>query len=126
MKKKDGKLCPVQDYRYLNDHIVKNTYPLPLVSNLINTLQCFSCFTKFNVCWGYNNIRIKDGDKWKAAFITPLGLFKPMVMFFSLCGSPLTFQTFMNSNFTDYICEGWLVIYMDDLVIGADSIEDAE
>ena len=47
-------------------------------------------------------------------------------MFFGLCGSPLTFQAFMNYNFTDYICKGWLVIYMDDLVIGANSAEDKE
>ena len=47
-------------------------------------------------------------------------------MFFGLCGSPPMFQAFMNFNFTDYICEGWLVIYMDDLVIGATSEEDEE
>ena len=76
--------------------------------------------------WGYNNIHIKEGNKWKAAFITPLGLFKPTVMFFGLCGSPLTFQAFMNFNFADYICEGWLVIYMDNLAIGATSEEDKE
>ena len=74
----------------------------------------------------HNNICIKEGDEWKATFITPLGLFEPMVMFFSLCGSPLTFQAFMNYNFADYIGEGWLVIYMDDLAIGADSLEDEE
>ena len=59
-------------------------------------------------------------------FITPLGLFEPTVMFFGLCGSPPTFQVFMNFNFTDYICKGWLVIYMDNLAIGADSMEDEE
>ena len=52
IKKKDGKLRPVQDYQYLNNHMVKNAYPLPLVSNLVNNLRCFSCFTKFNVHWG--------------------------------------------------------------------------
>ena len=59
-------------------------------------------------------------------FITPLGLFELTVMFFGLCGSPPTFQAFMNLNFTDYIHEGWLIIYMDDLAIGADSVEDKE
>ena len=59
-------------------------------------------------------------------FITPLGLFEPTVMFFSLCGSPLTFQAFMNFNFTNYIREGWLVIYMDDLTIGTNSTEDLD
>ena len=126
VKKKDGKLRPVQDYHYLNEHTVKNAYPLPLVSDLVDNLQQFSCFTKFNVRWGYNNVRIKEGDEWKAAFITPLGLFEPTVMFFGLCGSLPTFQAFMNFNFADYICKGWLVIYMDDLAIRATSKKDEE
>ena len=71
-------------------------------------------------------MRIKEGDEWKAAFITPLGLFEPTVMFFGLCGSPPTFQVFMNHNFADYICEQWLVIYMDDLVIDAHSMDVLE
>ena len=126
IKKKDGKLWPVQDYQYLNEHMVKNAYPLPLISDLVDNLWQFSHFTKFDVCWGYNNVRIKEGDEWKAAFITPLGLFEPTMMFFGLCGSPLTFQAFMNHNFADYICEQWLVIYMDDLVIRAHSTADLD
>ena len=49
VKKKDGKLRPVQDYHYLNEHTIKNAYPLPLVSDLVNNLRQFSHFTKFNV-----------------------------------------------------------------------------
>ena len=126
VKKKDGKLCLVQDYWYLNEHTVKNAYPLPLIANLVDNLRHFSCFTKFDIHWGYNNIRIKEGDKWKAAFITQLGLFELTVMFFGLCRSPPTFQAFMNYNFADYIREGWLVIYMDNLAIGTNSEEDEE
>ena len=110
----------------MNDHTVKNAYPLTLITPLIDNLQQFSCFTKFNVRLGYNSIRIKEGDEWKAMFITQLGLFEPMVMFFGLCRSPPTFQAFMNYNFADYIREGWLVIYMDNLAIGADSVEDKD
>ena len=50
MKKKDGKLQPVQDYLYLNEHTVKNAYPLPLISDLVDNLRQFSHFTKFDVC----------------------------------------------------------------------------
>ena len=45
-------------------------------------------FTKMDLRWGYNNIRIKEGDEWKAAFTTHIGLFKPVVMFFGLTNSP--------------------------------------
>jgi hypothetical protein len=84
LKKKDGRLHLVQDYRKLNDFTVKNRYPLPLASDIINRLRGAHFFTKFNVRWGYNNIRIKTGDEWKAAFTTNRGLFEPQVMFFGL------------------------------------------
>ena len=76
-------------------------------------------FTKFDIRSGYNNIRIKEGDQWKATFITSKGLFKPIVMFFGLSNSPATFQRFMNNSFKDMIAEGWLIVYMDDMLITA-------
>ena len=69
MPKKDGRKWMVQDYRYLNEHTVWNNYPLLLISQLINKLKGSQYFTKIDLRWGYNNVRIKEGDKWKAAFI---------------------------------------------------------
>jgi hypothetical protein len=91
VKKKDGRLHLVQDYRKLNDFTIKNRYPLPLASDIINRLRQARIFTKFDVRWGYNNIRIKAGDEWKAAFTTNRGLFEPQVMLFGLTNSPATF-----------------------------------
>ena len=116
-KKKAGKLCPCQDYQYLNSHTIKNTYPLPLISDLVDKLQESLIFTKFNVWWGYNNVLIKPEDQWKAAFTTPLGLFELNIMFFGMYNSPAIFQAFMENHFEDYTTEGWLVIYMDNLLI---------
>ena len=76
-------------------------------------------FTRFSIRSGYNNIRIKEGDQWKAAYITSKGLFEPTVMFFRLSNSPTTFQRFMNDLFKDMIAEGWLIVYMDDMLITA-------
>ncbi|KAF8660114.1 hypothetical protein AX14_007459 [Amanita brunnescens Koide BX004] len=70
-----------------------------------------------DVRWGYNNIRIKDGDEYKAAFRTNRGLFEPLVMFFGLTNSPATFQTMMNDIFREEIAQGWVVIYMDDILV---------
>ena len=92
VKKKDGKLCPCQDYRYLNEHTVRDAYPLPLISDLIDKLQGAELFTKFDIQWGYNNVRIKDGHQWKGAFTTHRGLFEPLVMFFRMTNSPAMFQ----------------------------------
>ena len=74
-------------------------------------------FTKVDIRWGYNNIRIKKGDKHKAAFITNQGLFEPTVMFFRLTNSLTTFQTMMNAIFAKEIAEGWLIVDMDDILV---------
>ena len=74
-------------------------------------------FTKLDVCWGFNNIWICEGDEWKAAFHTNCGLFEPQVMFFGLTNSPATFQTMMNVIFQDMIAEGVVCIYLDDILI---------
>jgi hypothetical protein len=58
IKKKDGKLCFIQDYRTLNTITRKNRYPLPLIDDLIHRLKGMHYFTKFNICWGYNNVHI--------------------------------------------------------------------
>jgi transposase InsO family protein len=124
IKKKDGSLRLVQDYRALNAKTVKNAYPLPLISDLINRLRGARYFTKLDVRWGYNNVRIKEGDEWKAAFRTNRGLFEPLVMFFGLTNSPATFQTMMNDIFQDLISEGVVCVYLDDILIFTETLEE--
>jgi Reverse transcriptase (RNA-dependent DNA polymerase) len=117
IKKKDGTLRPVQDYRQLNEKTVRDQYPIPLISNIINLLQQSEWFTKLDIYWGYNNVQIKSGDEWKAAFITKFGLFEPTVMFFGLCNSPATFQRMMNTILEDMITAGHVLVYIDDIMI---------
>jgi len=96
---------------------VKNKYPLPLISKLVSQLCGARYFTKLDVCWGFNNVHIKPGDKWKVAFRTNRGLFEPLVMFFGMTNSPATFQTMMNDIFWNLIVEGIVVVYLDDILI---------
>ena len=124
VKKKDGRLRPVQDYRRLNAMTIKNRYPLPLISEVIDKLSGAKYFTKFDVRWGYENVRIKEGNEWKAAFITNRGLFEPCVMFFGLTNSPATFQSMMNDLFRDLITRGVVIIYMDNILIFTKDIEE--
>ncbi len=104
VKKKDGKLRPVQDYRKLNEMTIKNRYPLPLISELMDKLRGAKYFSKLDVWWGIQQCsHQKRGDEWKAAFRTNRGLFEPTVMFFGLTNSPATFQWMMNDIFKDLI-----------------------
>jgi len=117
IKKKNGSLQLVQDYRALNSMTVKNKYPLLLISELVFQLCGATYFTKLDVHWGFNNICIKPGDEWKAAFRTNRGLFKPLVMFFGMTNSLATFQTMMNDIFRNLIAEGIVVVYLDNILI---------
>jgi len=117
IKKKDGLLRLVQDYHMLNAVTVKNRYPLPLIFELVSQLYGARYFTKLDIRWGFNNIRIKPGDEWKAAFCTNCGLFEPLVMFFGMTNSLATFQTMMNNIFRTLIAEGIVVVYLNDILI---------
>jgi hypothetical protein len=123
-KKNDGALHPVQDYQKLNSMTIKNRYPLPLISKSINKLKGAKYFTKLDVRWGYNNVRIKEGDEWKAAFRTNRGLFEPLVMFFGLTNSPATFQTMMNEILKEVVQEGKVLVYLDDILIFSMTLEE--
>jgi len=70
MRKKDGKLRPVQDYWKINVITICNQYPLPLIADLIQDLSNAHIYMKLDVHWGYNNVRIRDSDEQKAAFKT--------------------------------------------------------
>ena len=117
VKKADGTLRPVQDYRLVNKETVLDKYGPPRIDGLFDKVKDATIITKLDVRWGYYNIRLREGDEWKAAFRTHLGLFEPTVMFFGLCNAPATFQRFMNDIFRELILEGSVVIYLDDILI---------
>jgi hypothetical protein len=124
--KKTGDPRPVQDYRIVNKYTIKDNAPLPNMKGDIAALANAHIFTTFDIRWGYNNVRIKDGDQWKAAFKTCFSVYEPMVMYFGLTNSPATFQTMMNHIFRPLIDRHALLgttirVYMDDIIIGTSS-----
>ena len=84
VSKKDRSKRIVIDYCSLNDQTVKNNYPLPLITDLIDTIESKKVFMKMDLQWGFNNIRIKEGNEWKRVFITHIGSFELTVMFFGM------------------------------------------
>ena len=63
MGKKDSRKYMVMDYRRLNRQAVKNNYPLPLITDLVDSMGNKKLFTKMDLRWGYNNVHIKEGDE---------------------------------------------------------------
>jgi len=117
VKKHDGSLQPVMDYRVLNAITIKNCYLIPRIANLIKSLSKASIFTKIDLRWGYNNVHIKEGDEWKIVFITRRGLFEATVMYFGFSNASATFQSMMNNILGDLIFIRLVIVYLDDILI---------
>jgi len=121
--KKNRKKRMVQDYQYLNKWTVKNNYPLPLILDVIENIGIKKIFTKMDLRWGYNNVRIKEGDGWKAAFTTPERSFEPTIMFFGLTNLLAMFQAMMNELLRDLINTGKVGSFIDDIMVGTEAEE---
>jgi len=80
-------------------------------------------FTKMDLRWGFNNIRIKEGDEWKGAFTTHIGSFEPTVMFFGMTNLPATFQAMMNEILRDLINKEKVAAFVDDVLVGTKTEE---
>uniref|UniRef100_A0A8C5WGQ2 ribonuclease H n=1 Tax=Leptobrachium leishanense TaxID=445787 RepID=A0A8C5WGQ2_9ANUR len=120
--KKDGGLRPCVDYRAMNAITIKDKYPLPLISELMDRLRSANIFTKLDLRGAYNLIRVKSGDEWKTAFRSRYGHYEYMVMPYGLCNAPATFQRFLNDVFRD-ILDSYIVIYLDDILIYSQDLE---
>ena len=113
----------VMDYRNLNDQTVKNNYLLPLITELIDNMGSKKVFTKMDLRWGFNYMRIKEEDEWKRVFTMHIGSFEPTVIFFGMTNSPATFQMIMNEILRDLINEGKVAAFVDDVLVGTETEE---
>ncbi|KAI2666816.1 Transposon Tf2-6 polyprotein [Labeo rohita] len=121
--KKDGGLRPCIDYRALNKVTIPFKYPLPLVPSALEKLRGAKIFTKLDLRSAYNLVRIRHGDEWKTAFITPTGHYEYLVMLYGLVNAPSIFRDFMHEIFREYLHK-FLVIYIDDILIYSSSLQE--
>ena len=106
--------------------MIKDKMSLFLIGKVINKLKDTKYFNKLDFIWEYNNIWIKKGDEWKAAFLINKRLFKPKVMYFRLNNSPGTFQRMMNSIFRELLHKEVLANYMDNFIVLAKTKKELE
>jgi hypothetical protein len=116
VKKKDGSLRMCVDYRKLNDITVKNRYPLPLISSILDRFRKSVIFSKFDLRGAYNLLRIREGDEWLSAFRSEFGHFEYLVVPFGLANAPAVFQNMMNDIFRTAI-DNFVVVYLDDILV---------
>jgi hypothetical protein len=123
VKKKDGSLRLCVDYRRLNSDTVKNRYPLPLVSSLLDRLRHAKVFSKIDLRGAYNLLRIRKGDEWLTAFRSRFGHFEYLVVPFGLANAPAAFQHMMNDIFKQGL-DIFIIIYLDDILIFSRSLDE--
>ncbi len=116
VKKKTRELHLCVDFRGLNKISKKDCYPLPLISDLLNSVCSARIYTKLDLWHAYHLVCIAKGDEWKTAFQTRYGSFEWHVMPFGLTNAPAAFQCFMNNIFTDML-DVSVVIYLDNILI---------
>jgi len=123
VKKKDGSLRLCVNYQGLNKISKKDWYPLPLISDLLDSPSQAKVYTKIDLQHAYHLVRIAEGDEWKTAFRTRYSLYEWQVMPFGLTNAPAAFQWFVNSVFTDMlnVC---IVVYLDNILVYSDNMEE--
>jgi len=121
VKKKDGSLRLCVDFRGLNKITKKDRYPLPLISDLLDSPRKARIYTKINLRHAYHLVCIAEGNEWKTTFRTRYGAFEWSVMLFGLTNAPAAFQRFMNDVFSDLL-DMCVVVYLDNILIYSNDI----
>ena len=121
VKKKDGSLRLCIDFRRLNKITKGDQYPLPLISDLLDSPRKARIYTKIDLQHAYHLVHIAEGDEWKTAFCTCYGAFEWSVMLFGLTNTLAAFQCFMNDVFSNLL-DVCVVVYLDDILIYSDNI----
>jgi len=118
--KKDGSFRPCGDYRRLNKVTIHDSYPMPLIHDVLNRLSHANVFTTLDLTKAYHQIPVSDDDIPKTAVITPIGLFEYKFMPFGLRNAAQTFQRFIDQLLSSSSCA---LAYIDDIIIGSADIE---
>jgi hypothetical protein len=123
--KKDGTQRLCVDYRALNEVTVKNMYPLPRIDDLFDQLRGAFVFPKINLWSGYHQLKLRECDIPKTAFVLRYGLYEFMVMSFGLTNAPAYFMYMMNKVFMEYL-DKFVVVFINDILVYSRNEEEHE
>ncbi len=122
VKKSDGTLRPVVDYRRLNRLTTVDPFPMPRIDDMLDGLASAQYISTLDLTKGYWQVPVAPESKAKTAFVTQFGKYHFNVMPFGLMGAPAVFQRLMNSIFGD--APDHVAAYMDDVVVFSSAWEE--
>jgi hypothetical protein len=123
--KKDGTQRLCVDYRALNEVTVKNKYSLPRIDDLFDQLRGACVFSKIDLRSGYHQLKVRECDIPKTAFVSRYGLYEFTVMSFGLTNAPAYFMYMMNNVFMEYL-DKFIVVFIDDILVYSRNEEEHE
>lgn len=123
IKKTNGDLRMVFDYRALNKITIPDSSPIPLIDETIDQVAGANIFSQLHLIWGYHQMRLKEEDCHKTAIRTRFGSFEWRVLCFGLTNAPAAFSRLLSNLFQELLGE-CMVLYLDDILIYSKSREE--
>lgn len=123
VKKKSGDIRMCVDYRALNKVTKRDNYPIPLIDDCIDYLANKDIFSLLDLKSGFHQVGVEKSSIKYTSFVTPDGQWEYTKMPFGLKNAPSVFQRYINKIFRDFIDQGLIKVYLDDLLIGTKTIE---
>lgn len=117
VKKKDESIRICQDYRKLNEKIVKDHFPMPLIEDHLDRMCGAKIFSTIDLKNGFFHVPLEESSCRYTAFVTPTAQYEFLKTPFGMCNSPAVFQRFINDIFKEHIRNGIVLAYLDDVVI---------
>lgn len=121
--KKNGEKRMCVDYRKLNSQTVKDSHPIPRISDQIDRLSGGKFFTSLDLKMGYYQIPVKEESRKYTSFVTPFGQYEYLRMPFGLTNAPRVFQRYMNEALRPVA--DIAAAYLDDILLHATTEEKA-
>ncbi|MBW0515537.1 hypothetical protein O181_055252 [Austropuccinia psidii MF-1] len=113
----NGKERMVGDFRDLNTYTIPDRYPIPRINEILIHLSQAKFITAMDALRGFHQNVLTENAKRLLRIIFHCGIFEYLRMQFGIKNAPCHYQRIMNTIFPEELSEGWLIIYIDYIIV---------